>query len=188
MDDVGTDSEGTAGLWEASFRSEMQRLRVERGLTQADLAQQLRDRGLALHQQTVARIEAGQRSIRLNEALVIADALGSDINRMVTPEDERKAWRKMEDGRQALGRINTWAYRFVSTRWEIASLLDGEVTPKIRAAAEAWLGEHDADAAEHAARSGKATFDEDMAGYFRAKEQSDEDVRAYLRSKEQDDG
>lgn len=173
MDDVGTDSEGTAGLWEASFRSEMQRLRVERGLTQADLAQQLRDRGLALHQQTVARIEAGQRSIRLNEAMVIAEALGTDIARMVTPEDERQALRDMKQAETDLHRIVTYTLRFLDMRYSIGSLLNREIAPNFRADVESWLRELGPDAPLRAAGRAKDEWDEGIAAYHKAKAESD---------------
>lgn len=69
--------------WEQNFRDEMQRIRELKGWTQTDLARILRDRyGLKFHQQTVQRIESGERPVRLNEAHLIAEALDARVSSM----------------------------------------------------------------------------------------------------------
>jgi transcriptional regulator with XRE-family HTH domain len=50
----------------------MKNLREARGMTQTDLAKALRSEGLPFHQQTIQRIESGERPVRLNEAHLIA--------------------------------------------------------------------------------------------------------------------
>ena len=62
--------------WEASFVANMTRARLAQGLSQTGLAKRLSARGLGFHPQTVQRIEAGERSIRLNEAVLIVEVLG----------------------------------------------------------------------------------------------------------------
>lgn len=48
--------------------------REQRGWSQADMAKMLLDRGVdPMHSTTVAKIEAGDRSVRINEAVGIAD-------------------------------------------------------------------------------------------------------------------
>lgn len=71
------------GDWEAVFVREMAVLRKELGLNQTDLARQLKENyGLPFHQQTIQRIEAGERPIRLNEAHYIAQELNSSLDAM----------------------------------------------------------------------------------------------------------
>jgi len=60
----------------------MQRLREARGMTQTDLAKALKAEGLPFHQQTVQRIENGERPIRLNEAHLIARLFEADMETM----------------------------------------------------------------------------------------------------------
>lgn len=67
---------------EAGFRASMVAMRAEKDLSQTALANMLRDAGYAFHQQTVAKIEVGERPVRLEEAYAIAAALGSDVDEM----------------------------------------------------------------------------------------------------------
>lgn len=86
--------------WERNFIREMQRLREARKMTQTDLARELSARGLRFHQQTVQRIESGDRPVRLNEAHLIAFILGVDLDVMTSstsPSDH--------DLLQAVGRL-----------------------------------------------------------------------------------
>jgi transcriptional regulator with XRE-family HTH domain len=81
---VTDDDDNAPGVWEANFRQRMIELRGTLDMTQTDLARVLRDRfGLKFHQQIVARIEAGERPVRLNEANLIAEILGSDLATMM---------------------------------------------------------------------------------------------------------
>ncbi len=69
--------------WEESFAEQMIRLRESKQLTQTDLAKTLRNSYLLpFHQQTIQRIEAGTRPVRLNEAHLIARALDADLASM----------------------------------------------------------------------------------------------------------
>ena len=54
-------------------------------LSQTDLANRLRARGLTFHQQTVQKVESGDRAVRLDEAFVIAEILESTVEDMVKP-------------------------------------------------------------------------------------------------------
>lgn len=71
------------GVWERNFTQQMQRLREARKMTQTDLARELKAYLLPFHQQTIQRIESGERPVRLNEALLIAKVLGVDLNSMM---------------------------------------------------------------------------------------------------------
>ncbi|MGW7706318.1 helix-turn-helix transcriptional regulator [Streptomyces sp. NPDC054771] len=68
---------------EANFALRMKLLREARGLSQAEIATRLSRMGVAVPQQTIARIETGKRSLRLDEATAIARALNADLLDMV---------------------------------------------------------------------------------------------------------
>lgn len=70
-----------------SFASAMTTLREARGYSQNQLAAALNRAGLKdFYQTTVSRIEKNTRSVRLNEALVIARVLGTTVDEMLTPD------------------------------------------------------------------------------------------------------
>ncbi|MCA0295707.1 MAG: helix-turn-helix transcriptional regulator [Actinobacteria bacterium] len=67
-----------------TFAREVRRLRELRGLSQTDLAAQLRDRyGLKFHQATIDRLEKGSRPCRLDEVYALAEVLGSTVDDML---------------------------------------------------------------------------------------------------------
>jgi transcriptional regulator with XRE-family HTH domain len=57
----------------------IQRTRNTAGWSQADLAGRLTDHGLSFPQQTINRIEHGERPLKFEEALAIADLLGVTV-------------------------------------------------------------------------------------------------------------
>jgi len=79
---------GSEAEWDYRFRTRVSELRKAKGLTQTDLAKALQDfPGVKLgHQQTIARIEAGDRPVRLGEAPYIARVLGTTVQAMVSAE------------------------------------------------------------------------------------------------------
>lgn len=72
--------------WEHNFAQRMRQLREARNMTQTDLARALKAAGLPFHQQTVQRMENGERPVRLNEAHLIARALDVDLSVMLAEE------------------------------------------------------------------------------------------------------
>ena len=67
-----------------TFAREVRRLRELRGLSQTDLAAQLRERhALKFHQATVDRVEKAQRPCRLDEVYALAEVLGSTVDDML---------------------------------------------------------------------------------------------------------
>lgn len=72
------------GPWELRFITNLQRLRERREMTQTDLAKALRGQGLPFHQQTIQRIENGDRPVRLNEAYLIAQELHANLEEMTS--------------------------------------------------------------------------------------------------------
>lgn len=71
--------------------------REHRGWTQPQMAEKLTEHGVQpMHDTTVAKIEAGTRSVRINEAVAIADLLG-------VPLDALLGRRSSRDDETALG-------------------------------------------------------------------------------------
>ena len=67
-----------------TFAREVRRLRELRGLSQTDLAVQLREQyGLKFHQATIDRVEKAQRPCRLDEVYALAEVLGSTVDDML---------------------------------------------------------------------------------------------------------
>lgn len=69
--------------WEAALRENMRRVREAADMSQTELGKRLADRGLPFHQQTIQRIESGDRPVRLNEAMIISEVLGVDLDQLV---------------------------------------------------------------------------------------------------------
>ncbi|MFE4701425.1 helix-turn-helix transcriptional regulator [Streptomyces sp. NPDC056738] len=65
------------------FVRQMKRRRVLLQLSQAELATRISELGGSLYQQTIAKIESGQRAVRLQEADLIARALESTVSEML---------------------------------------------------------------------------------------------------------
>jgi ribosome-binding protein aMBF1 (putative translation factor) len=57
-------------------------LRDQLGWSQQELAYQMNGRGIRWHQTTVARVEKGERPLRLSEAAVLARIFGVDLQQM----------------------------------------------------------------------------------------------------------
>ncbi|MGW6008637.1 helix-turn-helix domain-containing protein [Streptomyces sp. NPDC055210] len=62
---------------------EMRRLRERLGITQQDVADRMTKNGFRLHQTQIAKMERGERAIRVNEWIGIASALGVTTQEML---------------------------------------------------------------------------------------------------------
>jgi len=58
-------------------------LREELGMTQKQLAERMTRRGFSIRQTTIAKIEAGQRPVRVNEAVALANILAVELGDLV---------------------------------------------------------------------------------------------------------
>jgi FtsZ-interacting cell division protein YlmF/transcriptional regulator with XRE-family HTH domain len=111
----GRPDEGDSGapeLTEQRFAENLRLTRESNGVSQVRLAQEMSDRGWPWRQQTVTRIENGQRTIRLGEARAVAEILGVSLDRLTEPTEEiqelellgewirqvKAAWRQIADG------------------------------------------------------------------------------------------
>lgn len=73
---------------EERFVARMAQARRKAGISQNALARELSATGLPFHQPTVARIEAGERGVSLNEAAAIAAVLELSLQEMCRNEGE----------------------------------------------------------------------------------------------------
>lgn len=82
---LDANEEAAAGrVAEDMFVGQMRRRRALLDLSQAELAERVSRLGGSLYQQTIAKIESGQRAVRLQEADLIAQALGTTVSEMLT--------------------------------------------------------------------------------------------------------
>lgn len=82
---VGQGAEPESGPHaEEAFIAEMRRRRALMELSQGDLATRASALGDNLYQQTIAKLEAGQRALKLSEADAIARALGTTVQEMLS--------------------------------------------------------------------------------------------------------
>lgn len=69
---------------DVNFGATLREAREARGVSQAQLAVEMRERGFDFHQQTVYKIESGNRKVTVGEAVGLADVLGLEtIDRLV---------------------------------------------------------------------------------------------------------
>jgi transcriptional regulator with XRE-family HTH domain len=73
---------------EQRFAANLRLLRERQGISQVKLAQEMAARGWPWRQQTVTRVENGQRMIRFGEAMTLASILGVSLNRFTRPVSE----------------------------------------------------------------------------------------------------
>lgn len=94
-----SDRPGPAQL--SVFAQNVARYRGARGWTQRELAEALSSRGMPVDSTAVSRIENGTRDVRLSEALLIADALVVDLDRLLigmrSPAQELRHRRDVSD-------------------------------------------------------------------------------------------
>lgn len=69
---------------DSQFGERVKRARGDRGWSQPEMANRLREAGIEpMHTTTLAKIEAGVRSVRINEAAGIADLLGISLDALL---------------------------------------------------------------------------------------------------------
>ena len=112
------------------------RLRVERelkGWSQSDVAKMLSDNGTAMHSTTIAKIEAGDRNVRIDEATAISDlfevSLDGLLGRKGIEDDQSHALSVLADEAQKVLpdlmqiRERVWrAYQDLQAQWDFHSL------------------------------------------------------------------
>ncbi|MCK0175838.1 helix-turn-helix transcriptional regulator [Mycolicibacterium sp. F2034L] len=75
---------GKQSLVETRFRERVRRERERRDWSQAELAKLLQDRGIgSAYPTTVAKIEAGERAVRIDEATALADIFDVSVDALL---------------------------------------------------------------------------------------------------------
>lgn len=69
------------------FAENFRKRRDLQGLSQADVAEKMTERGFAFHQQTVAKIERGTRRVGIGEAVELANILDLSVDALLIPTD-----------------------------------------------------------------------------------------------------
>lgn len=72
-----------SGEAEDRFRKRLRDEREQRKWSQADLARRLSETGPRVHPTTIAKIESGDRSVRIGEAAAIADIFRMSLDRVL---------------------------------------------------------------------------------------------------------
>jgi transcriptional regulator with XRE-family HTH domain len=87
--------------------------REARSWTQSTLAKKMTEGGCPMHWTTIAKIEKGERSVRIDEASVLADLLGTSVDAMLgrPTDDADLLW--------AISKLSSSAHKMIN---EIASL------------------------------------------------------------------
>ncbi|MFJ5893827.1 helix-turn-helix transcriptional regulator [Streptomyces californicus] len=75
---------------ESSFINMMRWRRAGLGISQTELAERVVQLGGKMYQQTIAKIESGQRAVRLDEAEYIAQALETTVAKMLSSAIDRE--------------------------------------------------------------------------------------------------
>src|SRR6266487_1419934 len=79
-----TESQRPADISDGIFARQLHKLRKMAGLTQEQLAERMTAAGNAMHRSAIAKIESGDRSVSVGEAVQFADVLGVDLGELTT--------------------------------------------------------------------------------------------------------
>jgi transcriptional regulator with XRE-family HTH domain len=74
-----------AGLADEQFAVNVRETRERKGMSQAALADEMRERGWPWHPQTVQKVESVQRHVRVGEAEALARIFGTSMERLTWP-------------------------------------------------------------------------------------------------------
>jgi FtsZ-interacting cell division protein YlmF/DNA-binding XRE family transcriptional regulator len=77
------------------FARNLRDARERHGLSQADVASEMTKAGFSFHQQTVAKIESGSRTVRLSEAEKLASVLGTSVGVLTLPPHDVQKVRRL---------------------------------------------------------------------------------------------
>lgn len=106
------------------FGANVRLLREKRGMPQTELAALMKSRGFAFHQQTIQRIEAGERPVRLDEASELAMIFGRGLQEMLRNDAVTAAFEAAREVGRQEARISEAFDEYLDSRIELASALD----------------------------------------------------------------
>lgn len=119
------EHEAPPELAEQRFAANLREARESRRMSQYALAQEMDNRGWPWRQQTVTRVETGQRMVRLGEATAIAEILRVSLDRLIQPAGESRdaellsEW--LQQARTAFAEVISATAELIVTRDKISS-------------------------------------------------------------------
>lgn len=97
------------------------------GLSQKQLAEALTATGISLDGPSISRLEKGNRSVRLAEAVALAGILRMELGEAISEPDTPRFMRQLSRlADSALDEISSASVRFITTLMQIQELLDEE--------------------------------------------------------------
>lgn len=106
-----------------AFGTNLKTIRVDKSLTQADIAEQMTRSGYKWHAATVYKVENGDRQIQLGEAIELARILGHRLEDLAGPQDDVKNRSKLTVVYRELLEIGHEADRFICEFLEGCNML-----------------------------------------------------------------
>lgn len=103
---------------EVWFGENLRRLREEREISQSGLAREMAEKGFAFHQTTISRIEAGERPVRLAEAIALASIVGTDIGSLTLPPSVATSAMSLREQRERVSEALTGAAYSLIDLWK----------------------------------------------------------------------
>jgi len=94
-DQYGGEPERILAMQARAFREEL-------GMTQLQVAREMTARGIVMRQSTIAKIEAGLRPVRVNEAVMLAAVLRTSLAGLLADPARRDALSEARDIERAL--------------------------------------------------------------------------------------
>lgn len=118
--------------WDEHFAANLRSTREAMGITQAELAERMRDRGFGFHQATIYKIEKGERKVSIGEAMAIAGLFDIDVTDLAeAPTEVRDAefyasllWERTRNLIEAIHDLWGATDRFKSHQEGLTHLLD----------------------------------------------------------------
>lgn len=112
------------GYSEDAFAEWLKATRMHRKMSQADLAKALSERGIQAHATTIAKIEAGDRAVRLDEAVELCTVLDGALGDLFPPGESRKLSRKLDALEVQLGSVQRQLEAAATTLYRAYENLD----------------------------------------------------------------
>jgi transcriptional regulator with XRE-family HTH domain len=114
-------------LSERRFAENLRQAREDKGMSQVKLAQEMAARGWPWRQQTVTRVESGQRMVRLGEALAVAEILGTSVTMLTASTRETTAVYLLASStskvKQAFKEITRWTQTLLWNQGQLRTTL-----------------------------------------------------------------
>jgi transcriptional regulator with XRE-family HTH domain len=162
------------------FGKRVKNERDHRGWSQADMAKKLSDHGIQpMHPTTVAKIEAGERSVRINEAVGIADLFEISLDSLLgrKPRAERDleyalgalldaVYTSLEDipadfaGYDTLARHGREVFTYLNTAREVLGKLEDQLSADMEPWTSSAIGAWSEQLAERIVNERKPTAKE----------------------------